>query len=185
MNTGIIASRYATALLRFGDERDEAVVVLVEAKKLLGVLTELPELRKVLSDQVSVPSPKKASLLLTALGGQCSGTMSSFLSLVVRNGREGDLHFILRDYVDMYYKSRGIRFGTMTTAFEAPGELIEKTRTLVQDLYGGTFILDSKVDPSIIGGFILSMEDFRIDASVATQLRTLRGEFNQKNNRIV
>ncbi len=185
MNTGIIASRYAKALLRFADGREDAVIVLVEAKNLEKALSAVPSLQKALSDQLTVSPSEKLSLLHAALGGECSETFDSFLSLVIRNGREGDLRFILKDFIDLYYKSRGVRFGTLITAVPAPESLGEKIRLIAQDLYGGTFIIDSKVDPSIIGGFILTMEDFRVDGSVATQLKTLRKEFNQKNRRIV
>jgi F-type H+-transporting ATPase subunit delta len=33
------------------------------------------------------------------------------------------------------------------------------------------------VDPAVIGGYILKVEDIMVDASVSTQLRKLRREF--------
>ena len=46
-------------------------------------------------------------------------------------------------------------------------------------------ILDEDIDPSVLGGFVLSIEDLRMDASVAGQFRMLRRELIDNNNRIV
>jgi F-type H+-transporting ATPase subunit delta len=43
--------------------------------------------------------------------------------------------------------------------------------------------IDTKVDPSIIGGFVIQLGDKLYDASVAHQLSTLKKEFN--NNEFV
>ena len=42
----------------------------------------------------------------------------------------------------------------------------------------------TEVDPGLIGGFILQVEDKRLDASIATQLRTIRKEWEEQNRKI-
>ena len=54
---------------------------------------------------------------------------------------------------------------------------IVKTRSKV--------LLEESVDDSLIGGFVLQVEDLRMDASVQTQLRRLHNELVDKANRIV
>ena len=50
-------------------------------------------------------------------------------------------------------------------------------------------VIDGKrekfLDPSIIGGYIMEIDGYRLDASVANQLRNIRRQFIDKNRRIV
>ena len=48
-----------------------------------------------------------------------------------------------------------------------------------------SLVLDTQVDPKLIGGFILQIGDRRLDASVATQLKSFEQQFIAKNRRIV
>ena len=41
----------------------------------------------------------------------------------------------------------------------------------------------TEVNPDLIGGFIVQVEDQRLDASIATQLRTIRKEWEEKNRK--
>jgi F-type H+-transporting ATPase subunit delta len=41
------------------------------------------------------------------------------------------------------------------------------------------------VDPKILGGFIFEIDDYRLDASVATQFEKIKKQFIEKNKRIV
>ena len=50
---------------------------------------------------------------------------------------------------------------------------------------GVSVFLDEEVNPSVLGGFVLSIDDLRMDASVAGQLKLLRRELIDNNNRIV
>ena len=45
--------------------------------------------------------------------------------------------------------------------------------------------MEESVDPSLIGGFVLDLEDYRLDASVSRQIEDIRRQLVQKNNRIV
>jgi len=56
---------------------------------------------------------------------------------------------------------------------------------LVTDNVGGTLELEKVIDPAIMGGFILEVEDVRWDASILGQLTRIRNEFIERNRRIV
>lgn len=186
MNTGIISSRYSRALLRFAEDQGETEAVLKEAKTLEKALLQSAALHRYLSDPSGVTPSQKMALLWAALGKKdISATMEKFLRLLIHNNREAELRFILHSFIDRYYKSRGIRFATLTTAVEASPELEKKIQSMAESLFGGTFVVDKKVDPSILWGMIFTVEDFRLDASVSSRLRALKKEFNEKNSRIV
>ena len=186
MNTGIISSRYARALLKFVDSNGGGETVCAQAKKLEAAISAVPEFGLILADARAVEPSRKFVLLKTALEPEdMDPGLEKFLKLVLKNGRIRDIRLILHSFVDMYYRSKGIRFATLTTAVPAGPEFGEKIRARVAELTGGEVRLEEKTDPDIIGGLLLTVGDYRLDASVRGQLETLRKEFIDKNKRIV
>ena len=55
----------------------------------------------------------------------------------------------------------------------------------MEERLGGTVVLEDRVDGSLIGGFVLEVEGLRMDASVDGQLRRIRKELIEKDNRII
>ena len=49
----------------------------------------------------------------------------------------------------------------------------------------GEVILEEKVDKGLIGGYIIELGGFRLDSSVANQLKRVKQQFIAKNRRIV
>ncbi|MBR1574164.1 MAG: ATP synthase F1 subunit delta [Bacteroidales bacterium] len=186
MSQGQISSRYATALLAFADANGEADRVCREAHRLEQAVVELPQVESLVTDPAAVPLRQKMSLLRAALEpDEMSGTMETFLRLVFRNRREHELRFILHTFTRLYYRSRGIRFATVTTAVAPPPKLADRIAASLQERLHCQVVMEEKTDPSLIGGVVVRVDDIRLDASVAGQLETLRREFTEKNKRIV
>ena len=205
MNTGIIASRYAKALLKLVDETGSGEVVVSQAHAVLEALAAVPELRRLLVD-LSVSDDKKLSLLETAgkvdpsvnsldpschperSEGSLSPELRRFFALLLRNGRIGDISLVLRSFEDQYYKARNIIRGHLILSSE-PDEyakaLEDKLKSLIEDKTGKTLRLVTQVDESLIGGFTLEIGDKLLDASVSHQLDVIKRQFVERNRRIV
>ena len=158
MNTGIIASRYATALLRYTEETGGGERVCAQVRRLL----ERPQ---------QDPGPLEPEL-------------ERLIRLVVKNGRLEDVKFILRSFVAMYYRSRGVQVARLTTVVPA-GELERKIHAMLEKQLGCEVLLETSVDPDLVGGFTLEVGDYLLDASVRRQIETIRRQFVISNNRIV
>lgn len=186
MNTGIIASRYAKALLRYVTAHGDGERTCRHAMTLEKALSEVPELRQVLNDPAAIPESRKLQLLQAALGDEpMCDALKRFLALVARSGRFGDLLFILHDFSDLYYKSLGVHFVSVVTAVPASEALLERIRTEAVRRLGGKVVLETRTDPSLLGGAVVTADGYRVDASVRSQLRTLQNQFINKNKRIV
>ena len=46
-------------------------------------------------------------------------------------------------------------------------------------------VLETSVNPDIIGGFVFEIDDYILDASVRSSIEKIRRELIEKNNRIV
>ena len=176
MNTGIIASRYADALLKYVKETGEGEVVCRQTEILEDALRTSPELVRFLE------SP---ALLQKALGEEkMAQSLEKFLLLVIRQDRIPYLRYILHYFRMRWCESIGVSPAKLVVSTPSPG-LEERIKGIFNDFTGRKLELKTSVDPSIIGGFIFEVADKRIDASISRQLEELRREFIEKNGRVV
>lgn len=159
MNEGLIASRYAHALLSFARETHE------EAGVYEGARTILAAIRKEIDMTASIESAPEP--------------LRKFVALVVHNNRVEYLAQMLLAYRKLYRQEYGITRAWLTTARENPG-LAERLEKLMLTQGFTEIDFKTKVDPSLIGGFIVQVEDKRVDASIASQLKHVKRELENK-----
>ncbi len=178
MYTGLIAKRYAGALLEFACSNGEAEKVYAQAQELVKYFSSDKHIKAEISSPV-IPSRIKQEILCRGVDGMCS-SLQKFISLVLKQGREQFLLFMLHSFLQLYRQRNGIANVVLTTA--APigksiegeiGELVRKNANC------SSVQVQTAVDERLIGGFVLRIEDRQMDSSVATQLaeieRTLLG----------
>ena len=184
MNTGAISMRYAKALLLFANEAGVAKQVYQEALTLRKSFREVPALRHAMEKPV-MTRDNKQRVLEQAAGGTITEQMRKFITLVLKEKREKFLMYINQSFIDLYRKQEKIRVGKLTTAVPIAPEEVERIRKIVVESAGGTAEFTTKVDPSIEGGFIFEINTYRLNASVADQMRRIKQQFIEKNRRIV
>ena len=158
MNTGIISSRYATALLRYVQETGGGERVCAQVRRLLDHPEQDP--------------------------GKLEPELERFIRLLVKNGRLEDVRIIFRSFLTQYYRSLGVLVARLTTVV-ASEALEQKLQAMLSKQFGSEVLIESKVDPALIGGFTLEVGDYLLDASIRRQIETIRRQFVIKNNRIV
>lgn len=186
MNRSIVITRYARALVKYVRETGNGAVVCSEAEAMGKALAGVPELRRMIeaaSDVVSAFDKKK--LLQEAVGGRLSPEMSRFLTLLNQRGRMDMAQDILRDFVDMYRRTVGIRKAYLATVEEPSERLLQRLKDLVREKTGDDVVIEVEVDPTLVGGFVFDIDDYLLDASVKRQLDLIRGQFIERNRRIV
>ena len=184
MNTGAISMRYARALLMFANEAGVAAKVYQEALTLHKSFLQVTELRRAMELPV-ISRSDKIRVLVQAAGGEITLQMKKFLELVLNEKREKFLIGINQAFIDLYRKQEKIRVGKLTTAVPIAPEEVDRIRQIVIQSAGGTAEFATKVDPSIEGGFIFEINTYRLNASVADQMRRIKQQFIEKNRRIV
>lgn len=145
-----------------------------------------PDLREALDNPILKIKEKFALICTAAAGnGEVSREFSRFITLVLRNRREYYLQYICLTYLDLYRKLKHIGVGKLITSVPVSREVWERIRNSASTLLHAQMELQTEVDPSIEGGFIFDINDFRLDASIATQLKRVKQQFIDKNRRIV
>lgn len=174
MDAGIISRRYAKAIYHFAAERNEENRLREELKFLSEQFLSLPTLHKTLNDP-TIPSAMKIELLTVAAGKEISVTCQKAIRLIVENKRTNYIQLVAWMYDIVYRKAKDMIVMKLTTIEPASSEVKSKLVDLVGK-NSNQVEFSTQTDADIIGGFILEIDDLRLDASVKNLLNQLRLE---------
>jgi F-type H+-transporting ATPase subunit delta len=175
MNAGVISSRYARAIYEYAAEKGAETALLGQMQLLERNFSKFPTLRKVISDP-TVTAEQKIQVLVTACDAHGNETLQQVIRLVVKNKRSGYMENIIRMYDEIYRKSKGIVTVQLTTVEPADDRIKEELLPVIARITDGKVDFQTKTDLGLIGGFVLEIEDQRLDASVKEQLRIMSYE---------
>lgn len=184
MNSGLIAQRYAKALLRYANETRNEDQVYSQVTLLVQAFQEVPQFREAMERNPELSPQDRLALMRTALGADLCDELYRFVQLVHSHSRMEFFSRMLIVFIDKYRESKKIKVGTLVTAVPQEG-LRKRLESMVGADTGSTVSLSTKVDDAIIGGFVLQVGDLRIDASVAGQFKRIKDALVENDNRII
>lgn len=175
MNEGLIPRRYAKALYEVALERGRAEALYSMMGSLAKAFETEPGLHATIANPFVADSDKVA-LLDTAAGASAQDTtFADFLKLLVRNRRIDMAGDIARAYLREYRRRNNIRLVTVVSAVPLAPALLDRIKEIVNaHLHGASMEFSTAIDPSIIGGFVVNIDNERLDASVSDRLKELR-----------
>ncbi len=175
MNQGVIAVRYARALLKsVAQDENAKQAVYADMQQLAKSYLEVPALRKAL-DNPLLPKSEKENLLAAACGTPCAPTRA-FLALVLKERRETLAQFMANAFVTLYRQEKNIISGRLITATAVSPATEQKMKSVIEGRSQQNVEFVTEVNADLIGGFILEYDTYRLDASVQTQLRSILKE---------
>jgi len=171
----ILAKRYAKAIFSLGKEQGK-VETYAETLNGIAGLYDDPELE--VEDALTNPLyPLEARQKVMAKVAEASDAdlvMTSFLNLLIEKKRVDVLPEIASAVQEMVDREENISHGSVTSAIELDSALLEKIQATLQNITGNKVILETQVDPSIIGGIVAKVGDLVLDGSIRTQLNGLK-----------
>jgi F-type H+-transporting ATPase subunit delta len=184
MNEGLISRRYAKALYFHASERGEETLLYHRMKTLESLLSSVPALRTHLKSPL-IPTKEKLKLLRDATGENPESSYVNFIALVFAHRREEALRLMALGYQTFYRQQKKISVVHLTSARELSDEALERIRRLAEQQTHGAVEFSTRVDPSLDGGFVFQLNDFRMDASVKGQLQRIGQRLSQMNRSIL
>lgn len=174
MDNGLIPRRYAKALYKFALEHGSTQAVYDEMKDVIASFRNNPRLAKVLSNPF-VGNQEKFELLKAAAGSRVEDDYLGFVKLILEQRREEYALQMALAYRDLYRKANKISQVKIITAVKLPEAEMKKLRDLVANSFKDTTLeFSEQINPDIIGGFIIDVDDSRMDASLSNELEQLR-----------
>ena len=174
MNDSKISVRYTRAIFQSAVEKK----LLDNVYKDMIFISEIfknAETKEFLQSPIISPS-KKEAIFHKMLEGNVENITLSLIDLTVKNGRESFLPAIARNFVHETKKYKGITESVLTTAINVDDNIRKQITDLISGIFKTKVELKESIDPEIIGGFILQIDDNYIDASIKNKLRKIKKE---------
>jgi F-type H+-transporting ATPase subunit delta len=172
-----IAQVYARSLFEVASERDQLDVVKQQLDQFAAALHENRELAVFFFSPYFSADEKKNGLHSAVEGADPA--FMNFLEALIERHRMPAIFRIRTDFEALYDKSNKLLPVTVTSAVELDAETIESLGKRIGEQTGNEIELTSNVDPEILGGIVLRVGNFIMDASIRTRLEKLRREVAQ------
>ena len=171
---GVVDRVYARALFDAALDEGRLEQVRAELAELAEAAAEVPELRELLRNPQIDPSAKAATLKDLLEGSD--PLVRNFVLLLADKGRAALLEEIARDFERLVAVHEGTIHVALTTAVELSDEEARKLVKQIEEASGRKVEATRSVDPDLIGGIVLQVGSYRLDASVRGRLERLRQE---------
>jgi F-type H+-transporting ATPase subunit delta len=174
----ILAKRYAKALFEMALENGILDRVNADMELVANVVSENRELRQLMVNPV-VTSLRKQKIFKSVFEKHLDKLSISFLNILIRKGREYEVPEIAHQYLQLFLEHKNIVVAEIVTAIAVNEETSNRIKNLVANLTKKEISVKSKIDPAIIGGFKINMEDYQYDASIRKVIDNMHKEFDK------
>ena len=169
----LVSGTYGEALFELASEKNTVSAMLEEVSGLQMVLKENKEL-SVLMNNPKVSKDEREGIIKEVFQGRLSDDLLYFLILLVQKGRYAHVEEILAYFTDRVKEAEGIGTAYITTAVElTPAKKDEIHKKLLATTSYREIEVIYQVDPEIIGGMIVRINDRVVDSSIKTKLEKM------------
>ena len=154
----MVSERYALSLYEVAQDEKQEKLYLDQLTEVCAAFDSEPDFLKMLTTP-SIAAEDKQKVLKTVFEGRIEPFLLNFLMLVTDKGRIGLIHEMCQAYKEQYYFENGIVEVLAVTAVPmSAGKKVE---------------LKCSVDPSIMGGIVVKVNNEQFDTSLRTRLEEL------------
>ncbi len=171
-NSGV-GQVYAHALLGLANEQQQGQAVLDDLEQLGQIIDGNPAFAAYLRDP-SVNNHERGERLTRLFQGNISPLLLNYLGVLNQHRRLGAIRDITTVFHGLLDKQLGRIKVEVRVAQAMDAGMLNEVRQRVSQALKKEAILEQVVDESLIGGMVLKIEDKLIDASVRTQLASVR-----------
>lgn len=176
-----LASRYAKSILDLAIERGELEKVYADMQWLQAVCKSNRDFVNLLRSPI-IKNDTKRKIIEAVTAGNISELTAGFNRLLVAKNRERFLPEIINAFIAAYKSHHKIRTVQLTTATPVTDTMRNAIVEQVKKSAGFEKVeLEEKVNPELIGGFVLQVGDQLVDASVAYDLRAIAKQFENND----
>lgn len=176
MAESIVAYRYAKALIELAQEKNVLEQVHNDMLFFAKTVDENRSLYLLLQSPI-VPHVRKYNVMKGLFQDRVHPITFSIFDIITKKNREKVLYEVAKAFHELYNAQKNIHVAQVITTFPLDEQLRNKFKQIAGETLGRTIELQEKIDPSLIGGFILRVGDRQIDQSIKSRLQKLEQEF--------
>lgn len=173
MSVSIVAARYAKSLIELAKEQNVLEAVYQDMILFKDTADKNRGLMLALKSPV-VRHEKKSGILKALFEARVNPVSYAIFKIITKKNRESILDEIANEFIKAYNLNQGIQKASVVTTTPLTEELRQQFIEIVKSVTGKTVQLAEKINPAIIGGYVLTIEDRQIDASLRSRLNELK-----------
>ncbi|MEY8442306.1 ATP synthase F1 subunit delta [Lactobacillaceae bacterium 24-114] len=168
-----VANRYSKALFELVDEDNKLDQTYQELTALRQVFNENRDLASILSGvQLSVNEKKS---LIDDLKKGFSQPVSNLIQMTFDYGRIENLVAIIDEFERRYEEKNKLLHAEVVTAIQLDKQQRDQLKAKLAKMFDANEVsLDEKVDPEILGGAIVRVNNKTLDGSLSSKIKQIR-----------
>ena len=169
-----VAARYATALFELA--RDEGVLDTVEAdlKGFASLTEESADLQRLVRSPVFSAEDQLRAITAVLAKAEIGGLVGNLIKVAAHNRRLFAVPDMTAAFGRLLAQHRGEVSAEVTSAEPLSEAHVAALKAALKGSLGKDVALDTRVDPSLIGGLIVRVGSRMIDGSIKTKLNSLK-----------
>jgi F-type H+-transporting ATPase subunit delta len=169
-----VGERYAQALFDLANEQGAVAAVEADLKSLKAALADSRDLRTLVGSPAFSAENKGKGLAAIAAKASFNATTIKFLGLLAANGRASVLPDVITAFQRMAAEARGVVAARVTSAVPLTAAQSKGVAAALRQALGKDPEIETRVDPSILGGIKVQVGSRLFDASLRSKLDSLK-----------
>lgn len=169
-----MAGRYAAALFEIAKDDKQLPQVETDVKTFQAMLDESEDLRRLVRSPVISAEDQASALEALLQKAGVSGLTANFLKLIARNRRLFSVDDMLKNFRALLSRERGEVDADVASAHALTAEQLNALKDVLKAQVGKDVQVNTRVDPSLLGGLVVKVGSRMIDSSLRTKLNNLK-----------
>jgi len=169
-----LAGRYALAVFDLAQEERAVETVARDFAALKGLMGQSPDLTRLIRAPVFSREEQAAGMNGVLHRMEAAPLTRRFVLLLASKRRLFALPDIVRAYDSMVAKQKGEMSAQVTSARPLSEDETAELKSILRSKLSRDVNLETRVDPSLLGGLIVKVGSRMIDSSLRTKLNGLR-----------
>ena len=145
-----------------------------EIVSIKSMLDRSEDFNKIIKSPVLSRDLQKALVISILKKASISKLLINFFSVVCLNRRSYLIGRICDRFIEMYVSSKGILTAELSSVTELSEVDFNLVKKHIQESAGSKVNLITKLDPSMLGGYILKIGSLMLDGSIRSKLQGLK-----------
>ncbi|MEL7027951.1 MAG: F0F1 ATP synthase subunit delta [Pseudomonadota bacterium] len=177
--TSGVAGRYATALFELALEGDALSAVEADLRDLRAAIDASPELTRLIRSPLFSREDQSRAMAAILDKAGAHDIVKKFIGVVAANRRLFALPEIIAAVLALAARHRGEVSAEVASASELTSSQIDALKASLKSSLGQDVALETKVDPSLLGGLVVKVGSRMVDSSLRTKLDRLGAAMRQ------
>lgn len=177
------AKRYSTALFEAGKEKEKVDLFLEQLRDVSTVISANAQFVEFITHP-NINSDEKIRVIKDIFDNKVEAEILNLLLVLIEHGRIGELSYVYQDYKALVYDFKGIKIAKTVTAVPLNEGEIQVLKDRLGRQYNASFEIEEVVDPSVLGGMLLKVDDEVIDGTIKGNLEKMRKELMKQGSEV-